>query len=107
MVNFIPFTQTSSHELYGYFSDNKTNSRLKLDRLLWQYNVNINVKRFLLIMGKLVEIFFSQHTTSASNTSLKLLFEVLSDAFLLLRVETLTVKCLHLFSCVMTSCRLA
>ena len=59
MVNFIPFTQTSSHELYGYFSDNKTNSRLKLDRLLWQYNVNINVKRFLLLIGKLVEIFFS------------------------------------------------
>ena len=36
MVNFIPFTQTSSHELYGYFSDNKTNSRLKLDRLFWR-----------------------------------------------------------------------
>ena len=59
MVNFIPFTQTSSHELYGYFSDNKTNSRLKLDRLFWQYGININVKRFLLIIGKLFEIALS------------------------------------------------
>ena len=59
MVNFIPFTQTSPHELYGYFSDYKTNSRLKLDRLFWQYGVNINAKRFFLIIGKLFEIVFS------------------------------------------------
>ena len=55
----IQIPKTSSHELYGYFSNNKTNSRLKLDRLFWQYGVNINVRRFLLIIGKLVEIVLS------------------------------------------------
>ena len=92
---------TSSHKLYGYFSDQKTN---KLDHLFLQYGVNINVKRFILIIAKLVEEVFSQQTTSASNTSLKLLFEVLSDAFILLRGENMKVKCLHIFSSIMTSC---
>ena len=55
----IQATETSSHKLYGYFSNDKTNSRLKLDRLFWQYGVNINVRRFLLIIGKLVEIVLS------------------------------------------------
>ena len=54
MVNFIPFTQTSPHELYGYFSDYKTNSRLKLDRLFWQYGVNINAKRFFFYYRKTI-----------------------------------------------------
>ena len=97
---------TSSHKLYGYFSDQKTN---KLDHLFLQYgvNININVKRFILIIAKLVEEVFSQQTTSASNTSLKLLFEVLSDAFIMLRGENMKVKCLHIFSSIMTSCILA
>ena len=30
-----------------------------MDCLFWQYGVNINAKRFLLIMGKLIEIAFS------------------------------------------------
>ena len=95
---------TSSHKLYRYFSDQKTS---KLDHLFLQYGVNINVKRFILIIAKLVEVVFSQQTTSASNTSLKLLFEVLSDAFLLLRGENMKVKCLHICSSIMTSCILA
>ena len=55
----IQVPKTSSRKLYGYFSNDKTNSRLKLDRLFWQYDVNINVRRFLLIIGKLVEIVLS------------------------------------------------
>ena len=48
----IQVPKTSSRKLYGYFSNDKTNSRLKLDRLFWQYSVNIKVKLFLLIIGK-------------------------------------------------------
>ena len=59
----IQATETSSHKLYGYFSNDKTNSRLKLDRLFWQYGVNINVRRFLLLIGKLVEIVLSVTNT--------------------------------------------
>ena len=59
----IPVPKTSSRKLYGYFSNDKTNSRLKLDHLFWQYSVNINVRRFLLLIGKLVEIVLSVTNT--------------------------------------------
>ena len=77
----------------------QTNSRLKLDRLFWQYGVNINVKRFLLIIETSWNSFLVTHNIS---TYLKLLFEVLSDAFMLLRGENMKVKCLHIFPSIMT-----